>query len=415
MRRTLPLLAGAAALVVTGTAAAAKDVNIYSYRQAVLMKPLLDRFEQKTGIEAHVVYLKKGMIARLEAEGAASPADVILTVDAARLIRLDRMGAFQPLDSAAVNAAVPANLRHTKGHWFGLTVRGRPIFYNPAKVKASELSTYEALADGKWKGRICIRSSSNVYNQSLIASIIAANGVKEAAGLGQPLRPQFRPQAGRRRPRPDPRRRGRRMRYRHRQHLLLCRPRQIEEGTGPQSRRRRPPVLAEPERRRRRGPGRACQHLRRRHREAFQEPGQRRQADRVPGEPRGPGDLRPHRQRIPGAQGCPTRPDRRRFRRVQGGFAGALRTGAIPERGRAPRGPRRLAVTARRQGTIAGKPARLQMSWTRLATLTVDALQSGADGRTCASYFCPGTGMPNWRSVPSRVGLPRRTRSSFNR
>ena len=165
---------------MTGTAAAAKDVNIYSYRQAVLMKPLLDRFEQKTGIEAHVVYLKKGMIARLEAEGAASPADVILTVDAARLIRLDRMGAFQPLDSAAVNAAVPANLRHTKGHWFGLTVRGRPIFYNPAKVKASELSTYEALADGKWKGRICIRSSSNVYNQSLIASIIAANGAKQA-------------------------------------------------------------------------------------------------------------------------------------------------------------------------------------------------------------------------------------------
>ena len=135
MRQTLPLLAGAVALVVTGTAAAAKDVNIYSYRQAVLMKPLLDRFEQKTGIEAHVVYLKKGMIARLEAEGAASPADVILTVDAARLIRLDRMGAFQPLDSAAVNAAVPANLRHPMGHWFGLTVRGRPIFYNPTKVE----------------------------------------------------------------------------------------------------------------------------------------------------------------------------------------------------------------------------------------------------------------------------------------
>ena len=180
MRQTLPLLAGAVALVVTGTAAAAKDVNIYSYRQAVLMKPLLDRFEQKTGIEAHVVYLKKGMIARLEAEGAASPADVILTVDAARLIRLDRMGAFQPLDSAAVNAAVPANLRHPMGHWFGLTVRGRPVFYNPARVKAPELSTYEALADGKWKGRICIRSSSNVYNQSLIASIIAANGARQA-------------------------------------------------------------------------------------------------------------------------------------------------------------------------------------------------------------------------------------------
>ena len=180
MRKTLPLLAGAAALAATGTVAAAKDVNIYSYRQAVLMKPLLDRFQEKTGIKANVVYLKKGMMARLKAEGAASPADVILTVDASRLIRLDRMGSFQPLTSAALTAAVPANLRHPKGHWFGLTARGRPIYYNPAKVKPSELSTYEALADGKWKGRICIRSSSNVYNQSLIASIIAANGVEKA-------------------------------------------------------------------------------------------------------------------------------------------------------------------------------------------------------------------------------------------
>ena len=184
MRKTLPLLAGpllaAAALVATGTAAVAKNVNIYSYRQAVLMKPLLDRFREKTGIKANVVYLKKGMMARLKAEGAASPADVILTVDASRLIRLDRMGSFQPLDSAALTAAVPAILRHPKGHWFGLTVRGRPVYFNPAKVKPSELSTYEALADPKWKGRICIRSSSNVYNQSLIASIVAANGVEKA-------------------------------------------------------------------------------------------------------------------------------------------------------------------------------------------------------------------------------------------
>ena len=180
MRKILPLFAGALAVAVTASAAAANDVNIYSYRQAVLMKPLLDRFQEKTGIKANVAYLKKGMMARLKAEGAASPADVILTVDASRLIRLDQMGAFQPLESAAVAAAVPANLRHPKGHWFGLTVRGRVIFYNPAKVKASELSTYEALADGKWKGRICIRSSSNVYNQSLIASIIAANGAEKA-------------------------------------------------------------------------------------------------------------------------------------------------------------------------------------------------------------------------------------------
>jgi len=180
MRKTLPLFAAAAALVATGTAAVAKEVNIYSYRQAVLMKPLLDRFQETTGIKANVVYLKKGMIARLKAEGAASPADVILTTDAARLIRLDNLGAFQPLNSATLAAAVPASYRHPKGHWFGLTVRGRPIYYNPAKVKPSELSTYEALSDAKWKGRVCIRSSSNVYNQSLIASIISANGAEKA-------------------------------------------------------------------------------------------------------------------------------------------------------------------------------------------------------------------------------------------
>lgn len=172
-------LAGTTAIALSGTAGS-RDVNIYSYRQAVLMKPLLDRFQEKTGVRANVVYLKKGMFARLKAEGAASPADVILTVDAARLIRLDRMGSFQPLASAALSAAIPASYRHPKGHWFGLTMRGRPIYYNPAKVKVSELSTYEALADGKWKGRICIRSSSNVYNQSLIASIVAANGAKKA-------------------------------------------------------------------------------------------------------------------------------------------------------------------------------------------------------------------------------------------
>ena len=183
MIRTRPLLAAALlsgmAFAATG-AAADGQVNVYSYRQAVLMKPLLDRFEEKTGIRANVVFLKKGMMARLRAEGAASPADAILTVDAARLIRLDAMGAFQPLDSAVLKAAIPARYRHPAGRWFGLTVRGRPIFYNPAAVKPADLSTYEALADPKWKGRICIRSSSNVYNQSLIASIVAANGAAKA-------------------------------------------------------------------------------------------------------------------------------------------------------------------------------------------------------------------------------------------
>ena len=174
------LIATAAAVALSAAPVAAKEINIYSYRQAVLIKPLLDSFQKATGIKANVVFLKRGMMARLKAEGANSPADVILTVDAARLIQLDEQDAFQPVTSKALTAAVPAQYRHPKGHWFGLTVRGRPIFYNPSKVKPGDLSTYEALADKKWKGRICIRSSSNVYNQSLIASIIAANGLEKA-------------------------------------------------------------------------------------------------------------------------------------------------------------------------------------------------------------------------------------------
>ena len=180
MRKPTPILASAMGIALLAAPAAASEVNIYSYRQAVLIKPLLVGFEKKTGIKANVVYLKNGMMARLKAEGSASPADVILTVDAARLIRLDTQGAFQPVTSAFLSKVIPAQYRHPQGNWFGLTIRGRPIFYNPKKVKASDLSTYEALADGKWKGRICIRSSSNVYNQSLIASLIAANGVEKA-------------------------------------------------------------------------------------------------------------------------------------------------------------------------------------------------------------------------------------------
>ncbi|MDH3232583.1 MAG: Fe(3+) ABC transporter substrate-binding protein [Alphaproteobacteria bacterium] len=156
---------------------AAGEVNIYSYRQEVLIRPLLARFAQATGIKVNVVFAKKGMIARLKAEGVNSPADVILTVDAGRLIRAKQAGVLQPIASKALASAVPAQYRDPEGYWFGLTVRGRPIIYAADRVKPSELSTYEGLASAKWKGRICIRSSGNIYNQSMLASMIAHNGV----------------------------------------------------------------------------------------------------------------------------------------------------------------------------------------------------------------------------------------------
>lgn len=152
------------------------EVNIYSERQEVLIRPLLDRFTKTTGIKTNVVFMKRGTLTRLKAEGRNSPADIVLTTDAARLIMLDKAGVLQPSESAILAANIPANLRHPEGKWYGLTMRARPIFYNPAKVKPSELSTYWALSDPKWKGRICIRSSSNVYNLSLLSSMIAHEG-----------------------------------------------------------------------------------------------------------------------------------------------------------------------------------------------------------------------------------------------
>jgi iron(III) transport system substrate-binding protein len=171
------LMTGIALTALAPGARAAGEVNIYSYRQEVLIRPLLARFTQQTGIRVNVVFAKKGMIARLKAEGANSPADVILTVDAGRLIRAKQAGVLQPVRSKVLSMAIPAQYRDPQGYWFGMTVRGRPIIYAAARVKPSELSTYEALAGAKWKGRICIRSSGNIYNQSMLAAMIAHNGV----------------------------------------------------------------------------------------------------------------------------------------------------------------------------------------------------------------------------------------------
>lgn len=171
------LCAGMAVTVSAPPAHAAGEVNIYSYRQEVLIRPLLTRFTEKTGIKVNVVFAKSGMIARLKAEGANSPADAILTVDAGRLIRAKQAGVLQPVTSKVLSAAIPAQYRDPEGYWFGMTMRARPIIYAVDRVKPSELSTYAALAQPKWKGRICIRSSSNIYNQSMLASMIAHNGV----------------------------------------------------------------------------------------------------------------------------------------------------------------------------------------------------------------------------------------------
>jgi iron(III) transport system substrate-binding protein len=124
--------------------------------------------------------VKDAGIERLKAEGKASPADAVLTVDVANLVQLDEAGLLQPVTSAAIEKNIPAQYRDPSGKWFGLSLRARIVVYNPAKVKKEELSTYEALADSNWAKRICIRSSGHTYNLALTSSLIAANGAAKA-------------------------------------------------------------------------------------------------------------------------------------------------------------------------------------------------------------------------------------------
>ena len=169
------LVAGALSLsfILPNIAMADGEVNLYSARKEKLIKPLLDKFTAETGIKVNFVTAKAdALLKRLEAEGDNSPADVFITTDAGRLHRAQQAGVLQSVQSDILNTAIPENLRDPDGFWYGLSQRARPIFYRKGKVKAEELSTYEALADDKWEKRICIRSSNNIYNQSLVASML---------------------------------------------------------------------------------------------------------------------------------------------------------------------------------------------------------------------------------------------------
>jgi len=161
--------------------ALASEVNVYSGRKEKLIKPLLDRFTAETGIKTNLVTAKADkLLTRLKNEGRNTPADVFITVDAGRLYRAKQAGVLASVESLALNSAVPAHLRDPEGQWVGLSQRARVIFYAKDRVKPEQLSTYEDLASDKWKRKICIRGSGNIYNQSLVASLIASNGKDEA-------------------------------------------------------------------------------------------------------------------------------------------------------------------------------------------------------------------------------------------
>jgi len=171
----------AALFSATAAMAGAQEVNIYSSRQPELIDPILEAFSEETGIAVNVVFLKKGLLERLRAEGRRSPADLILTADIANLDAAAQTGLTQPVQSEIIEANIPPAYRDDAGQWFGLTSRARIIYASKARVAEGEISSYEELANPEWRGRICTRSGLHDYNIALTAAYLYHYG--EAATI----------------------------------------------------------------------------------------------------------------------------------------------------------------------------------------------------------------------------------------
>ncbi|AXE31386.1 Fe(3+) ABC transporter substrate-binding protein [Chromobacterium phragmitis] len=171
----------AAALAAAAGSAMAEDVVVYSARGEQLVKPIVEAYKKETGVNVKLVSDKEGpLMERLRAEGRNSPADLLLTVDAGNLWQAERMGLLKAVKSPVLDANIPAHLRDPANQWYGLSIRARTIFYNTQRVKPAQLSSYADLADAKWKGKLCLRTSKKVYNQSLVAMMLAEMGPVKA-------------------------------------------------------------------------------------------------------------------------------------------------------------------------------------------------------------------------------------------
>lgn len=163
------------AVVAVALPATAQQVNLYTTREPGLIKPLLEAFTARTNIKVNTIFVKDGLAERVAAEGARSPADVLMTVDFGTLVEIVDKGVTQPITSAALTAAIPEQLRDPAGHWFALSMRARIVYASKDRAKLDAI-TYEDLADPKWKGKICIRSGQHPYNTALAANMIARSG-----------------------------------------------------------------------------------------------------------------------------------------------------------------------------------------------------------------------------------------------
>lgn len=185
----------AGVLVATGAAPQeAQELNLYTSREPGLVQPLLDAFTKDTGITVNTVFVKDGIAERVAAEGAASPADVLMTVDVGNLADLVDKGLTQPVSSEILEAAVPANLQDPNNNWFGLSQRARVVY--AAKDLGLDAITYEDLAGPEWKGRICIRSGQHPYNTALFSAYVARYGAEEAKAWLEGLKANLARKAG---------------------------------------------------------------------------------------------------------------------------------------------------------------------------------------------------------------------------
>ncbi len=167
-----------------GEAFAEKEVVVYSARKKHLVKPVFDRFTKETGIKIKLLTDKAGvLVEKLKAEGEHSPADILLTVDAGNLWQAAEQGLFAAVESEVLSKNIPSHLKDPENRWFGFSVRARTIVYNPDKVSSTDLNSYEDLADRKWKNKLCLRTSKKVYNQSLVAMMIAEHGETKTANI----------------------------------------------------------------------------------------------------------------------------------------------------------------------------------------------------------------------------------------
>ena len=185
MKKLFLFIAVSTLLLTSFTGSAiATEVVVYSARNEHLIEPLFKEFTEETGINIRFITDKAGtLVQRLKTEGARTPADVLITVDAGNLWYAADQGLLQPVTSETLLRNIPEHLRDPEGKWYGLSVRARTIVYNTQKVKPEELSTYAALGDPNWKGRLLLRTSKKVYNQSLVAMLISEHGVEKAEGI----------------------------------------------------------------------------------------------------------------------------------------------------------------------------------------------------------------------------------------